>query len=95
MFIKISTLLRASIKKNEISTQLNVSRVTKTFQGLRVPTGSSLIRKTSSYKSRSHQKDLPKQPLPENNKTGIEEENFILLCAQDDQRDRRKSLEVC
>ena len=47
-----------------------------TYDGLRVPKGSS------GYKSSSHQKDLRKWHMSENNKTGTEEDTFSLHSLQ-------------
>ena len=62
------------------------------FEDFRVSKGLSSIRKTTGYKPRSHQKGLRKRPIPENEKTGTEEENFNLYFVQDGQKDDRKSL---
>ena len=47
-----------------------------TFEGLRVFEGSSQIRKASGCKPRSHQKDLQKRSMAENDKISTEEENL-------------------
>ena len=47
-----------------------------TFEGPRVPEGSSSTRESSGYKS--YQKGIQKRPMPKNDKIGTEEENFSL-----------------
>ena len=53
------------------------------FVSLRVRKGLSSIRKASGYKQSCHQKGFRKQPMLENDKTGVEKEKYTLHCVQD------------
>ena len=59
-----------------------------------IPKGSSLIKKSSSYEPRSHQKGLRRRPMLENDNTGTKEEKSNLHCIQDGKKDGRKKSET-
>ena len=44
--------------------------------------GSSSNREISDYKPRSHQKDLQKRPMPENDKTATEINNSVSIVSR-------------
>ena len=95
-WIEISSLLRAVFKETEILKLLNVSRMTVHQVEERLNSTKSVKNCPRSGRPQvisqlwSHQKYLRKRPIPENDKTGTEEEYFNLHCFQGGQKMRQK-----
>ena len=92
--IEISTFLRAGFKKTEISKHLNVSRMIVHWVELHLKASEFLKDRPQSGRPQGLNQELRKQPIPENDKNGSEEEIFSLDCVQHHQNDGRKKSET-
>ena len=95
--LKYSLCCAEASKKTEISKQLNVSGMTVHWKEQRLNASESLMHRPRLERphttSQGAIKNVWKWPIPEYDKTGMEEKNFSLHCAQDGKKDIRKTCE--